>query len=80
MYVDRNDIWFSNLNKNLFVLPNIHEIEKFIANRFSCICCEQYDVKLLLFYLFCFVLTVFSAYVANKDIYYFWLARYILAK
>ena len=26
MYVDRNDIWFSSLDKNLFVFSNIHEI------------------------------------------------------
>ena len=43
MYVDRNDIWFSSLDKNLFVFSNIHEIKEFIANRFSCICSEHYE-------------------------------------
>ena len=43
MYVDRNDIWFSSLDKNLFVFSNIYEIKEFITNRFACICSEHYE-------------------------------------
>ena len=44
MYVDRNDIWFSSLDKNLFVFSNIYEIKEFITNRFARICSEHYEL------------------------------------
>ena len=36
MNVDRNDIWFSSLDKNLFVFSNIYEIKEFTYYKSIC--------------------------------------------
>ena len=61
MYVDRNDIWFSSLDKNLFVLGYLTfmKSKRLLQIDFPAFVVSIMTVKLLLFYLFCFVLTVF---------------------
>ena len=70
MYVDRNVIWFPSVDKNLCYL-SFMKSKGLLQIDFPAFAVSNMNVKLILFYLFCFCFDCFflPTYVANKDVY-----------